>query len=141
MERFHRLAHSVWDFKYHIVWIPKYRRKKLYGKKRRIVVETIKQWARIKGIEIIEGHAPRCHSVPRLILLLCRNIRCIHQKRCGKEKNGYAERGFCRLFLHEFPSFCELPETLKDMEKALNTDNAVFRKFIKGIFEWNPLAT
>ena len=27
MERFNRLAHSVWDCKYHIVWIPKYRRK------------------------------------------------------------------------------------------------------------------
>jgi len=27
------------------------------GAKRRIVVDTIKQWARIKGIEIIEGHA------------------------------------------------------------------------------------
>ena len=61
MERFHRLAHSVWDCKYHIVWIPKYRRKELYGTKRRIVVETIKQWARIKGIEIIEGHAMPDH--------------------------------------------------------------------------------
>ena len=57
MERFNRLAHSVWDCKYHIVWIPKYRRKELYGAKRRIVVDTIKQWARIKGVEIIEGHA------------------------------------------------------------------------------------
>jgi hypothetical protein len=57
MERFNGLAHSVWDCKYHIVWIPKYRRKELYGAKRRIVVDTIKQWARIKGIEIIEGHA------------------------------------------------------------------------------------
>ena len=61
MEHFHRLAHSVWDCKYHIVWIPKYRRKELYGDKRRIVVDTIKQWARIKGIEIIEGHAMPDH--------------------------------------------------------------------------------
>ena len=61
MERFHRLAHSVWDCKYHVVWIPKYRRKELYGEKRGIVVDTIKQWARIKGIEIIEGHAMPDH--------------------------------------------------------------------------------
>jgi len=27
MERFNRLAHSIWDCKYHVVWIPKYRRK------------------------------------------------------------------------------------------------------------------
>jgi putative transposase len=52
MERFNRLAHSIWDCKYHIVWIPKYRRKELYGKKKRIVVDTVKQWARIKGIEM-----------------------------------------------------------------------------------------
>ena len=31
------------------------------GAKRRIVVDTIKQWARIKGIEIIEGHAMPDH--------------------------------------------------------------------------------
>ena len=59
---FHRLAHSVWDCKYHIVWIPKYRRKELYGTKRKIVVETIKQWARIKGIDILEGHELVCAS-------------------------------------------------------------------------------
>ena len=61
MERFQRLAHSGLDCKYHIVWIPKYRRKELYENKRRIVVDTIRQWARIKGIEIIEGHAMPDH--------------------------------------------------------------------------------
>ena len=55
MERFSRLAHSVWDCKYHVVWIPKYRRKALYGTKRQIVVDTIKKWARIKEVEIIES--------------------------------------------------------------------------------------
>jgi putative transposase len=56
-ERFRSLAHSVWDCKYHVVWIPKYRRKQLYGQKREIVVKTIKKWARIKEIGIVEGHA------------------------------------------------------------------------------------
>ena len=69
MELFNRLAHSIWDCKFHIVWIPKYRRKELYGAKRRIVVDTIKQWSRIKGIEIIEDHAMPdyihlCVSIP-----------------------------------------------------------------------------
>ena len=61
MERFKRLSHSIWDCKYHVIWIPKYRRKELYGKKREVVVRTIKKWARIKGAEIIEGHAARDH--------------------------------------------------------------------------------
>ena len=59
MERFKRLSHSIWDCKYHVIWIPKYRRKELYGKKRDVVVRTIKKWARIKKAEIIEGHAAR----------------------------------------------------------------------------------
>jgi putative transposase len=29
------LTHSVWEYKYHIVWISKYRRKKLYGELRK----------------------------------------------------------------------------------------------------------
>ena len=61
MERFRRLAHSLWDCKYHVVWIPKYRRQELYGQKREIVVRTIKKWAQIKGVEIIEGHAMKDH--------------------------------------------------------------------------------
>ena len=71
MERFNRLAHSVWDCKYHVVWIPKYRRKELYGAKRQIVVDTIKKWARIKEVEIIEGHAMPDH---------------IHRDLCEKER-------------------------------------------------------
>jgi putative transposase len=60
-QQFRRLAHSVWDCKYHVVWIPKYRRKALYGKRREIVVRTIKKWAQIKEVEILEGHALRDH--------------------------------------------------------------------------------
>ena len=61
MERFKRLSHSIWDCKYHVVWIPKYRRKELYGKRRDMVVKTIKKWSRIKEVEILEGHASRDH--------------------------------------------------------------------------------
>jgi REP element-mobilizing transposase RayT len=43
MECFNRLSYSVWDCKYHIVWIPKYRRKELHGIKIRIAVDRIKQ--------------------------------------------------------------------------------------------------
>jgi putative transposase len=61
LERFKRLSHSIWDCIYHIVWVPKYRRKELYGNKRTIVVGTIKKWAGIKGVEILEGHAMPDH--------------------------------------------------------------------------------
>ena len=61
VDPFKRLSHTTWTCKYHVVWIPKYRRKELYGKKRTIVVQAIKKWAGIKGVEILEGHACRDH--------------------------------------------------------------------------------
>ena len=61
MERFKRLSHSIWDCKYHVVWIPKYRRKELYGKRRNVVVKTIRKWARIKEVDILEGYASQDH--------------------------------------------------------------------------------
>ena len=60
MDRFRRLSHGVWDCKYHVIWIP-YRRRELYGKKRKVVVASIKRWATAKGIDIVEGHALRDH--------------------------------------------------------------------------------
>ena len=60
-QQFKSLAHSKWRCKYHVIWIPKYRRKELYGKRREIVVRTIKKWAKIKEVEILEGHAMRDH--------------------------------------------------------------------------------
>jgi len=69
MNKYKKLSHATWDCKYHIVWIPKYRRKELYGQKKRIIVETIRKWTRIKEVEIIEGkalkdHVHICLSIP-----------------------------------------------------------------------------
>ena len=61
MERFKTLAHSVWECKYHVIFVPKYRRKELYGERREVIVNAIKKWARIKGIEILAGNAVRDH--------------------------------------------------------------------------------
>lgn len=61
MNRHKKLSHATWDCKYHIVWIPKYRRKEMYGQKKRIIVETIRKWAHIKDVEIIEGKALKDH--------------------------------------------------------------------------------
>ena len=34
MKQLQSLSHTVWECKYHIVWIPKYRKKVLYGQMR-----------------------------------------------------------------------------------------------------------
>ena len=55
MER--SLAHTRWMCKYHIVFTPKYRRKIIYNKLRRDIVQIIKDLCKWKGIEIIEGES------------------------------------------------------------------------------------
>ena len=49
------LSHTAWKCQYHIVFIPKYRKKQLYGQVRTGVREIIQTLCRYKGIEIIEG--------------------------------------------------------------------------------------
>ena len=50
------LSHSKWMCKYHIVFIPKYRRKIIYHKLREDIQKYIKDLCKWKGVEIIEGH-------------------------------------------------------------------------------------
>ena len=50
------LSHSKWMCKYHIVFIPKYRRKIIYHKLREDIQKYIKELCKWKGVEIIEGH-------------------------------------------------------------------------------------
>ena len=59
MER--SLAHTRWMCKYHIVFTPKYRRKIIYNKLRRDIIQIIKDLCKWKGIEIIEGKAMPDH--------------------------------------------------------------------------------
>ena len=51
-----RLRHSVWECKYHPVWIPKCRRKVPYGQLRRELGAVFHEWARQKECRIEEGH-------------------------------------------------------------------------------------
>ncbi len=50
------LAHTKWLCKYHIVLIPKYRRKAIFNQYRRDLRDYIRLLYKYKGVEIIEGH-------------------------------------------------------------------------------------
>jgi len=56
MDDFESLSHSRWDCKYHVVFIPKYRKKVLYGNIRRHLGEAFHKLARQKECRIEEGH-------------------------------------------------------------------------------------
>ena len=63
------LAHCKWECQYHIVFIPKFRRKKLYGMVKDDVRDIIKTLCSYKKVEIIAGavcadHVHLCVSIP-----------------------------------------------------------------------------
>ena len=50
------LNHSKWECKYHIVWIPKYRKQKLFKELRQELGQVLRELAQQKESEIVEGH-------------------------------------------------------------------------------------
>jgi putative transposase len=63
------LAHSVWECKYHIVWVPKNRRQIIYGKLRKEIGAILRRLCQYKGVDVIEGnacidHIHVCLSIP-----------------------------------------------------------------------------
>jgi len=56
MTQVNSLAHAKWECKYHLVWIPKYRKQKLYGDLRRELGPVLRELARQRESEILEGH-------------------------------------------------------------------------------------
>ena len=55
------LKHTVWDCKYHVVWIPKYRRKVVYKDLRRELGEVFRELAKQKESTVEEGHLQADH--------------------------------------------------------------------------------
>ena len=56
MDEYESLSHSKWECKYHVVFIPKCRRKTLYGQLKKHLGEVLRKLAQQKESEILEGH-------------------------------------------------------------------------------------
>jgi len=50
------IQQTAWECKYHIVWIPKYRKKKLYKELRKYLGKIFRDLALQKECEILKGH-------------------------------------------------------------------------------------
>ena len=50
------LSHTKWMCKYHVVFVPKYRRKIIYAQYRQSLQDIIRLLCQYKGVEILEGH-------------------------------------------------------------------------------------
>jgi putative transposase len=56
MQEYESLNHTKWECKYHVIFIPKYRRKQLYGQLRRHLGSVFRELARQRQCEIHQGH-------------------------------------------------------------------------------------
>lgn len=64
------ISHTKWKCQHHIVFIPKYRKKQLYGRLREDVRDIIKILWQYKKVEIVEGAVCAAHVyklMPRIL--------------------------------------------------------------------------
>ncbi len=69
MREYQSLSHTKWNCKYHVVFIPKRRKKVIFGKLRKHLGQLLHELAKQKGCEIVEGHlmpdhVHMCISIP-----------------------------------------------------------------------------
>jgi len=69
MHDWQSMSHVRWDCKYHVVIVPKYRKKLLFGKLRHQIGPILRELCRQKGIDLLEGHVMpdhvhMCLSIP-----------------------------------------------------------------------------
>lgn len=102
------LAHSRWDYKYHVVFVPKRRRRQLYGQIRRQLGAIFHALARQKECQIIEGHVlpehvHRCIAIPPKVAVTQvigfwkgKSAIAIARQFGGKERNCTGEHFWAR---------------------------------------------
>ena len=142
MHDWQSLSHVRWECKYHIVIIPKYRKRMLYGKVKKHVGEVIKEVCRQRGIELVEGHLmpdhihlcvsiPPKHSVAFAIgFIKGKSAVRIHRQILGKKKvTGlhFWSRGYCvsTVGLNEetIRKYIREQEALEKSQGGLEFDN------------------
>jgi putative transposase len=104
------LSHTKWERKYHVVFIPKYRRKVLYGELRRHLGDVFRQLARQRESQVEEGHLmpdhvhmmisiPPKYSVSQVVGYI-KGKSAIHVARVygGKRRNFVGQHFWARGF-------------------------------------------
>jgi putative transposase len=61
VQNYRTTSHSVYDLKYHLVWITKYRKKVLYGQIAERLRDLLREICKMKDVEIIKGSIARDH--------------------------------------------------------------------------------
>ena len=61
MENYRKTSHSVYDIKYHVVWITKYRKAIMVGQIAKRLREILRQVCAENDVEILKGHVSKDH--------------------------------------------------------------------------------
>jgi putative transposase len=107
-EFYQSLSHSKWDCKYHVVFVPKYRRKAMFLEIRKFLGPIFHELARQKECRIVEGHLladhvqmcieiPPKHSVASVIgFIKGKSAIAIARQFRGKQRNFEGENFWAR---------------------------------------------
>jgi len=108
MDVYESLSHTKWECKYHVVFIPKYRRTTLYGELRQHLGEVFRNLAKQKECSILEGHMmpdhvhmlisiPPKHAVSQVVGFI-KGKSAIHLARMygGKKRNFVGQHFWAR---------------------------------------------
>ena len=107
-EFYQSLSHSKWDCKYHVVFVPKYRRKAMFLEIRKFLGPVFHELARQKECRIVEGHLlsdhvhmcieiPPKHAVASVIgFLKGKSAIAIARQFAGKQRNFEGENFWAR---------------------------------------------
>ena|SRR5207237_3862940 len=104
-ELYQSLSHSKWDCKYHVVFVPKYRRKVMFGEIRQFLGPILHELARQKECRIIEGHLmpdhvhmcieiPPKHSVASVIGFIKGKSAIAIARQFGSKQRNFAGEHF-----------------------------------------------
>ena len=108
-ETYQSLAHSRWDCKYHVVFVPKRRRKALFGNIRQKLGAIFHELARQKDCRIVQGHLlpdhvhicieiPPKYAVASIVgFLKGKSAIAIARQFAGKERNFTGEHVWAQI--------------------------------------------
>ena len=111
MREWQSQSHVRWYCRYHVVFVPKYRKKVIYGQLRREIGRVLRALCRQHGVELVEGHAMSdhvhmCLSIPPKFsvahtvgFLKGKSAIRIHREFVGRKRNftgfHFWARGYC----------------------------------------------
>ncbi len=139
MSNYQSLSHSTWDCKYHVVFVPKCRKKVLYGKIRKFLIPKFKELALQKECTVISGNMvqdhvhmiiaiPPKHSAASIIgYLKGKTAIAIARQFGGKQRNFNGEQFWARGYAISTVGF-EAEKVLEYVKHQERLDGAGFHE-------------